>query len=484
MKKILLSLVLALLSSVAFAQCVVVATTNNAPCCSAIGVASGNGVPPFTYVWTPNNVTGQTVTGLCAGTYTVTMTDGNNCTSTATVTVSPSGNPPTVTVTATNSTSCTACDGTVTATATGGSAPYTFQWAPAGGSSATATGLCPGTYTVIVTDANGCSATGVGTVGGFTPMNAFVTCSPMTCNQPGSACIQPGGGSGPYTYVWTPGGQTTACISNLVPGCYTATVTDANGCTATGSCCITQNAPIVLTATAQGTTCGQCNGAGTAAASGGQPPYSYIWSTNPPQTGQTATGLCAGTYTVTVIDANGCSGTTTVVVGSSTGATVGGSATNASCQTCCDGSANAVATGASPFSYLWTPGGQTTQSISGLCPGVYTVCVTDANGCTSCSVVTVAYTSGMDDEPVFANLSLFPNPASGIFTVQFSDLSLLNNESIVISIMELTGREVMTRRIKADPEGTQLDISSLSEGVYIVRISVGDKWIARLLQHN
>jgi hypothetical protein len=484
MKKLLLLTVLPFLSTISLAQCLVVATTNNAPCCNAIGVASANGTPPFTYVWTPSNFTGQTITGLCAGTYTVTMTDGAGCTATATITVSPSGNPPTVSVTATNNTSCTSCNGTVTGTATGGTPPYSYQWMPSGGNSATATGLCPGTYTVIVTDGNGCSGTGVGTVGGFTPMNAFVTCSPMTCNQPGSACVQPGGGNGPYSYLWTPGGATTACISNVNPGCYTVTVTDANACTATGSCCIQQSSPMTATANSQGTTCGLCNGTANALVTGGQPPYTFFWSTNPPQTGATATGLCAGVYTVTAVDANGCTATYAVTVASSTGATVSVTATNASCQTCCDGTATGTPTGTGPFTYIWSPGGQTTQTATGLCTGVYSVCVTDAMGCTSCALATVSYSSGMDDDPVFENLSLFPNPAKNIFTVQFSNISLLHNEKIMINIMDMTGRKVMEQKIITNPGGTSFDISSLSEGVYMIRISVGDKWITRLLQHN
>jgi hypothetical protein len=136
---------------------------------------------------------------------------------------------------------------------------------------------------------------------------------------------------------------------------------------------------------------GGCNGSAYANATGGSSPYTYSWI-GTGQTTQTATGLCAGNYTVTVTDANGCAASATVLVTQPSPLILTFSSTNATCFSCSNGSASvSVSGGAGPYTYLWTPGGTTSATISNRLPGNYTCCVTDANGCSTCSTVTINY---------------------------------------------------------------------------------------------
>uniref|UniRef100_UPI0040491557 T9SS type A sorting domain-containing protein n=2 Tax=Flavobacterium sp. TaxID=239 RepID=UPI0040491557 len=201
--------------------------------------------------------------------------------------------------------------GSATVQVSGGSAPYTYSWSPSGGSQATATGLSAGVYVVTVEDSNGCSDTQSFTI---TQPASGVNASPamqtnIACfgGSNGSATVQVSGGSAPYTYSWSPSGGSQAFANGLSAGDYVVTVQDSNGCTDTQSFTITQ--PDILVSSIESQTnigCGEPNlGSATVAVSGGTAPYFYSWS---PSGGSdaTATGLSAGTYTVTITDSNSC----------------------------------------------------------------------------------------------------------------------------------------------------------------------------------
>ena len=280
-------------------------------------IVPDGGLAPYSYLWS-NGDTTATITGLVAGTYTVTVTDANECTATGSVTIT---QPALLDATAGSQTNI-ACNGvttgSATVTVTGGTPGYTYSWAPSGGTAATATDLAAGNYTVTVTDANGCTDAESFTITQPTVVNTTAGAQVnVSCNggANGSASVAVTGGTGAYTYSWAPSGGTAATATGLAAGTYTVTVTDANGCMDIQAFIITQ--PTVVNATA-GTqvnvSCnGGTNGSATVAVTGGTGTYTYAWAPSG-GTAATANGLAAGTYTVTVTDANGCSATQSVTI--------------------------------------------------------------------------------------------------------------------------------------------------------------------------
>lgn len=200
------------------------------------------------------------------------------------------------------------------------------------------------------------------------------------------------GGTAPYTYTWATG-AITSVHNNTCPGTYSVTITDAIGCTATATATITEPSQVVATTvTTTNSFCfGSCTGTATVTGTGGVGSYSYLWEPSTGnQTTSTATNLCAGAYTTTVTDANGCSATTAVIISSPpTSVAVITNSTNPSAPGANDGSATAIATGGSgPYVYLWS-NGTTTPAISNLGTGTYCVTITDVNGCSATNCVTL-----------------------------------------------------------------------------------------------
>jgi len=385
-------------------------------------VAVTGGTPGYTYSWAPLGGTTDTATGLAAGTYTVTVTDANGCMDTQAFTIT---EPTVVNVTAGTqvNVSCNGgADGSATVAVTGGTGAYTYSWAPSGGTAATATGLAAGTYTVTVTDANGCVGTQAFTITQPTVVNAIAgTQVNVSCNggADGSVTVAVTGGTGAYTYTWAPSGGTAATATGLTADTYTVTVTDANGCMGTQAFTITE--PTVVNATAGTQVNVSCNGgadgSATVAVTGGTGAYTYSWAPSG-GTAPTATGLTAGTYTVTVTDANGCMDTQAFTITEPTvvNATAG-TQVNVSCNGSANGSATVAVTGGTgAYTYTWAPSGGTAPTAIGLTAGTYTVTVTDANGCSATQSVTIT------------------QPEAIIIDVQPTDVSTTTGGNAAISV--------------------------------------------------
>jgi gliding motility-associated-like protein len=363
---------------------------------SATAEATG-GAAPYTYTWNTTPVqTGPVALLLPAGTWTVTVTDDAGATETADVTITQPSEALAVTMAKTDVRCNGESNGTATATATGGTAPYTYEWntVPVQ-TDAQATGLAAGTYTVTVTDANGCIISGNVTIDEPAALTvAIISQTNVFCfgEATGSAVAEASGGTAPYSYSWnTTPAQTSETATGLVAGAYIVTVTDANGCTATESVTITQppfGVEVIITST-DALCYGQANGEATAAASGGTAPYSYSWNTTPVQTGATATGLAAGTYTVTVTDADGCTTSGTVTIAEPEAIVLTVAVTDASCPNEANGTINlTISGGTAPYTVIWDDGTMDEDRTS-IPDGTYTVIVTDANGCTGNTTVTV-----------------------------------------------------------------------------------------------
>ncbi|MEZ4720628.1 MAG: T9SS type A sorting domain-containing protein [Flavobacteriales bacterium] len=322
------------------------------------------------------------------------------------------------TATVDNNVSCNGgSNGGATASATGGTTTYSYLWSNAA-TTASITGVAAGTYTVTVTDANGCTSTASATVTQPTVLTASTSVNNnVSCNggADGSATASGSGGTTTYSYLWS-NSATTATATGLSAGTYTVTVTDANGCTATATATITE--PAVLTASASvnnNVSCnGGANGSATAAGSGGTTTYSYLWSNS--ATTATATGLNAGTYTVTVTDANGCTATASTTI---TEPTTPLSASvvvdsNTTCASSATGVATATPAGGTPtYSYNWS-NSSTTNVANNLGTGTYTVTVTDANGCTVTNSITIVVEDTVDPTAIAQNLTVYLNAAGQV----------------------------------------------------------------------
>ena len=371
---------------------------------------------PYTYLWDDaSGQTNQIATGLAPGTYTCTVSDSNSCSvATTSVTIV---DPSSIVVGAITNLDIT-CNGLNDGTATivnlaGGTpytvgAPYTYLWDDASGQTTqTATGLGPGTYTCTVTDSNSCSlvTTSVTIIDPSVLIADPTTKVDITCNgfNDGSATVvNPSGGTpytvgSAYTYLWDDAsGQTTQTATGLAPGAYTCTVLDSNSCplVTTSVTIIDPSLLIADTAHINVSCYGLSDGAAIVTPSGGTPytagsPYTYLWSPGG-QTDSIITGLLPGTYFCTVTDSLGCSVITfpVEVTQPASGISIDSiSTTDISCNGLNDGSATLVnPNGGTPFligdpyTYLWSPGGQNTQTAVGLSAGIYTCTITDATG--------------------------------------------------------------------------------------------------------
>jgi gliding motility-associated-like protein len=370
-------------------------TTNatcNGLCDGTATVMAGGGTPPYAYFWNPGGQTSQTITNLCAGNYSVIITDQNGCNTQINFTIT-APTPISANLSSTNVTCEGTCDGTASASPSGGTAPYSYLWAPGGQTTQNITGLCPGVYTVTITDANGCNITAQVTITEPNLLSATLSSTTINCNGActGTATANPSGGTPPYTYLWVPGGQTTQTATNLCAGVYSVTVMDANGCFYQNSVIVNENPSISANPTFVNPNCGVCNGVISLVPTGGLPPYTYSWLPGG-QTTASIGSLCAGIYTVTITDANGCSQLFTYGLSNNNGP-VGATVTinNATCNGVCDGSANVIPIGGTPpYTYLWDdPGATTTPTANNLCAGLYNVIITDANGCIYIQQVTI-----------------------------------------------------------------------------------------------
>ncbi|MFH0865928.1 MAG: T9SS type A sorting domain-containing protein [Bacteroidota bacterium] len=315
--------------------------------------------------------------------------------------------------------------GSIAVIAAGGTPPYTYVWnTNPPQTTATAINLPTGTYTVTVNDAGVNSATASATVYEPPILNVIVSnidsvlCYGL-CN--GTATITASGGTPPYTYQWnTSPFQNTATAIGLCANVYTVTVTDANGCTGTAGTPIYEPSEMI-TAIDNNLDTLQCygddNGFITVNVVGGIAPWSFIWNTTPPQYSMTAHDLPAGTYTVTITDANDCTNTHsfTIYEPSNSPLSVQVDSINEECLNSCDGQAtSAITGGVLPYTYEWSTG-STGLTITNLCPGIYSLTITDANGCTEFDNTTVGTSAIID-----ASFTAFPITGNIPLTIYFT----------------------------------------------------------------
>ncbi|MCX6258913.1 MAG: T9SS type A sorting domain-containing protein [Bacteroidia bacterium] len=382
------------------------------------------GVPPYTYVWS-NGMTSGHITGLTAGSYSVTVSDSHHCVAYASFVVTQPD--PLIITGVVNEVTCYgAQNGSIDITVTGGTyAPPAlgyemfFIWSN-GSTNANNINLGPGNYTVTVIDAFGCIATTEFTITEPDPLAMQYVVGNVSCagGTNGSITLTVSGGTLPYSYYWS-NGATTKDIYNLGGGYYSVTITDANGCMLIHSFYLPVSVVLQLTANVSNVVCaGTASGTIDLSVSGGISPLIYLWSNG--ATTQDLSGITAGTYSVTVTDNIGCYATASYNVGTANLFTVTGVKTAVSCYGSSDGAITITVVGANPpFTYLWS-NGATTKDISGLTAGNYIITVTQYYGCFATASFTITQPAAIVLTGVVTNVSCFGgNPNGGIaLTVQ------------------------------------------------------------------
>jgi PKD repeat protein/subtilisin-like proprotein convertase family protein len=416
----------------------------------AIDINVNGAFGPFTYFWS-NGATTQDITGIAAGNYTVTVTDSKGCSKTASFDVS-NATGPTITANIQDELCYQSNDGAIDASFTG--TITNVSWSN-GETSEDISGLAPGNYSVSVTDNIGCVSVETFTVNSATQLYITGDVINERCgDREGEIYISVVGGNGNYTYLWS-NGRTTQNITDLQQGTYTVTVSDGNGCSlqksfsvintvgnCTPNCTLTINSANIVSEN-----CGNGSGSITLSVYTSTPPHNVLWSDG--STGDVISGLVAGSYTATVTDSQGCEVTETFTVTNNSGTLA---ITNPILvdETCgsSNGSISITATGGNgSYTYLWSNGG-TTNSITNIKEGTYSVTLTDGLGCSTTSSFTIINDAG--------NLA--------IELVNLSDAICSSNNGFINIRMNPSESYTFNWSNGATTE----DIGSLSDGTYTV----------------
>ncbi|MCB9231265.1 MAG: T9SS type A sorting domain-containing protein [Bacteroidia bacterium] len=413
---------------------------------------------PYTVLWS-NNATTDTITNLAAGTYVVTVTDSGSVTYTDTVVVGSAGQISTSgTVTPT---ACGSNSGAIDLTVAG-NAPFTFLWNNAA-TTEDLMNLAAGNYIVTVTDSGGCTAKDtftVSQVGGINSLSFVLTLISCAGGANGAIDLTVSGGTSPFTYSWS-NSATTQDISGLSAGTFVVTVTDNNGCALSDSATLNDPLPLSLNFAATDASCpGVSNGAIDLTVTGGTAPYTYVWNNS--ATTQDISGLAPGAYNVTVTDSKGCTAMGSENVGQGSGFTLTMSSTPEH-NSNMDATATATPSGGNPpYTYAWSPGGGTTQTISNLSGNQsYTVTVNDANGCSATDSVSPGVVIGLTED-ILSQIQIYPNPAKDQVSIE----TYFIPEKITLH--DALGRVLI--EVLPDSKLTTLQISGIGKGLYFLKI--------------
>ncbi len=448
----------------------------------AITITVTGGTTPYTYLWS-NGATTANTTGLVAGTYTVTVSDVTLATVTGSWTVS---EPAALSLSgaAINVSCAFNCDGAININVAGGTTPYSYAWSDLE-TTQNIGSLCPGGYTVTVTDAHQCVITGNWTVGEPSDLSWQGSVANVACfggNTGSITTVFTAGGTPPYSYYWS-NGATTANITGLTAGTYHLTVTDAHGCDVRTFGMVNQPLAIALSANVVAASCPTAgNGIIDLMINEGTPGYTYLWSNS--ATTEDLANLAPGTYTVTVTDANGCQMTGNWSVGVLDPVCGNLSVTGMVTTTVCYNAhyTITVAGGTSTF-IVSAPGGNATfiagtnilfEPGTHVAYNAYMHGYISQNFCTNPSAPITAAATGKDEPQLNlsnANFTLYPNPTSGNFTLVQKGEKVYG--SVKVEVYSMTGEKVMTEQMIGE-KSHEFRFSSIPVGLYFVKVVAGD----------
>jgi len=420
-----------------------------------IDLSVSGGTPNYTYLWAGGQTT-QDRTGLPAGTYCVTVSDANNCTASTCATLT---QPQSIlTSTGVSNVACFGgSTGVIDLNVSGGTPTYTYIWSPGGQTTQDLSGLSAGTYTVTITDANGCTRTNSTTITQPTAIVLNTSPIPVNCygGSDGAIDLSVSGGNVPYTYRWNDA-HTTQDRSKLSGGLYTVTVTDANNCTATTSALVQAPAQtVVIVPAVTDVACGGNTGAITF---GTLPGYTFVWSNGSPTLSQS--NLPVGTYTVTLSNSNGCTTTISTTLGMALSLAKTDPA--ATCSPGATGSLDLTVTkGSGGYTFAWS-NGPMTEDQNNLAPGTYTVTVTESAGCTATASATIV-------QPAALEIAAFPlpNPCAGIFSGKIK-LDVTSGHAAPYSV---TWASSAFSKTQTDLPGEPLTLNAPTLGDYTITVT-------------
>jgi uncharacterized repeat protein (TIGR02543 family) len=353
-----------------------------------ISVFASGGTGVFNYLWN-NGATNAELDDIPAGTYSLTITDSNNCQSTETVLL-PEPSPITLAVAA-NPVSCFGGnDGNISITASGGTGTLSYEWSN-GADEADMDDLTVGNYTITITDSNDCENIETIYIPQAPAIVPLIQTAHVTCFDGSNGMVTVvavGGGTGAMNYVWS-NGATGSAINNLQDGIYTLTITDANNCTDVNQVVVAQPTAIVANISTESVSCsGGTDGSITLSAAGGVGGFTYEWNNG--ATGNSLANLAAGSYVVTITDNNQCEQTAQINLQEATPMVTAVDISAISCNAGANGSITlAVTGGAGNYQYHWSTGASG-NTVANLPAGSYEVTITDANNCGQVELITIS----------------------------------------------------------------------------------------------
>jgi gliding motility-associated-like protein len=376
-------------------------------------VTVNGGLMPYSYAWDNGDLT-ATADNLTPGFHSVTITDAANCNATTLIDVKQPAQMVVDSIVAAPETCKDKANGLITVYTKGGTKPYSYQWTGTNQTTQTAINLPAGAYTVTIRDKNGCTVTAqalvaspsalVATSNNITPERCAGKCD-------GSASLQINGGTTPYSIDWNTAGipDNILTYNALCGGNYQISITDKNACTAQIAFTIAPATVLNIALTADAPSCpGIFDGSLTSAVSGGVLPYSYLWSNG--QTTANASSLTCNTYTVTITDANNCTISAAQLLDCPDAIAISAISANAvKCFGQSNGSATVTATGGSGiYTYVWSSSpAQTTPTANNLPQALYTVTVTDTQGCSITGTASVTSPASLSATNILVPVDCF-----------------------------------------------------------------------------
>jgi len=440
------------------------------------GTATSNptgGSPEYTYMWSTGDTT-QTITGLAPGMYYVTVTDSKLCQGIDSAEVQQFLCQNLSIDIIQNNVSCYGlCDGLLAIdNVVNGKYPYIYEWSN-GSTDSLITGLCAGNYSVTVTDANNCNTTGNYEISQPEILQIVTNSTDETANNAndGTASVVASGGTSPYVYNWS-NGMNTPNISNLSPGTYHITVTDANNCNTTDSITVAEficPEINIISQTSNVSCFGQCDGSiSIDSIINGVSPFTYSWSDGTTESG--INNLCQGTYSVTITDTKNCSVTDTFGITQPDEIIITVDSTR-DVRIDPPGYIAVSTNDNGNYTFSWSGPGDFTADTEDLDSlnnaGCYTLTVLDTlTGCSRDTTLCISDKT-ISEDLIYNKIHIYPNPAYNDFIVEIGETNSILTE---INIYDISGKNKININTGKNKRLYHIDTGVFNSGLYIIEV--------------